>query len=294
MIAAVLVFSVSAEPLCAAEPRRILSIAPSATEILYDLGLGERVVGVTKYCTWPPEAADKPRISDMMDLNMEVVAALEPDLAVISNMNGHLEARLRAFGVDVLVVYQDDFSGICASILETGRVCGVEERAENRVGELENSVRELSERARALAAKKGFGNGESPRVLVVVGRDMADPDFRKVYVAGAESFYDDLLAESGARNAVDLYVPYMNLSREGLLRIDPDMIIEILGEHGNVLYEISGAAEQWGAFDALRAVRGGNISILKGDFALRAGPRYPLVLSAFIRAIYGGERAISE
>lgn len=264
---------------------RILSITPAGTEILFDLGLGDCVVGVTKYCTWPPEAADKPDIGDMMHVNLEVVAGLKPDLVLLSNMNEHLRDRMQAMGYPVAVVHQDNFAQICDSIAAVGEVCGIPERAAARVRELHEEVAMLSSRA------EGF---PPPRVLVVVGRDTADELFRKVYVAGKRSFYNDLLGEARAENVFTGDVQYAQISREGLLRLNPDIVIELLGEHGGGDWTIDTTQAQWSSFRDLRAARSGDVALIKGDFTLRAGPRYPLVLDAFIRVIHGSERRIEK
>lgn len=266
-------------------PQRILSVTPAGTEILFDLGLGDRVVGVTQYCNWPPEAREKPSIGDMMHVNLEVIAGLAPDLVLLSNMNEHLKRELEAFGYPVAVVNQDDFEQICDSMIRVGRICGIADRAEKRVRELREEVARIS---------SGVTGNASPRVLIVVGRDTADDLFRKVYIAGRRSFYDNLLAEAGAHNAYTGDVQYAQISRESLIRLDPDVVIELVGEHGGANLHTGDILAQWRAFDDLRAARTGDIAIIKGDFTLRAGPRYPLVLEAFIRAIHGGEREIEE
>jgi ABC-type Fe3+-hydroxamate transport system substrate-binding protein len=99
-------------------PQRILSLAPAATEILFYLGLGDRVIGVTEYCTWPPEAREKMNIGDMMHVNLELVLALRPDLVVLSNMNGHIGKQMEELGIPVEAVYQDDsrkFASRCSA-----------------------------------------------------------------------------------------------------------------------------------------------------------------------------------
>lgn len=283
---AVFMLLLSAAQIDAAEsPRRILSLAPASTEILFDLGLGDRVVAVTKYCKWPPETSEKQNIGDMMNVNMEVVMGLAPDLVAISNMNEHIRAPLEALGYKTVTVGQDDFAEICESMLKVGEACGIPERAEQRVEELKASVREISE-----AAARG---SSSPRVLIVVGRDISDSSLKSLYVAGKMSFYNDLLTEANARNAFDSDVRYAQLSREGLLRLDPDIVIELIGEHGTVDAETPFILGQWRAFDDLRA-SAENVAVMRGDFALRAGPRYPLLLKAFIDAIHNGERDIDE
>ena len=105
LLLAVIIAAVGASASFAAEPRRILSISPASTEIIYDLWLGDRVVGVTSYCSWPPEARSKMNMGDMMYANMEVIASLRPDLVLLSNMNEHLRGKIEALGFRVEVVY---------------------------------------------------------------------------------------------------------------------------------------------------------------------------------------------
>jgi iron complex transport system substrate-binding protein len=264
---------------------RILSITPAGTEILYDLGLGDRVVGVTKYCSWPPEARSKPKIGDMMYTNMEVVISLRPDLVLVSNMNEHLKSSIEAIGCQVVVVYQDNFEQICDSMIRVGEVCGVADAARKRVDELKASALDISARGKA---------GPSKRVLIVVGRDMEDKSFKKIYVAGRRSFYNDLLVESGTENAFFPDVQYAQISREGLLRLDPDIVVELIGENGMENLPSPEIMAQWDAMKELRASKEGRVAIIRGDFTLRAGPRYPLVLEALRKIIRERARVISE
>jgi iron complex transport system substrate-binding protein len=270
-------------------PERILSMTPAGTEILYSLGLGDRVIGVTRYCNWPPEALEKPVIGDMMIVNLESLAVMNPDLVLLSNMNEHLNAKIEAMGYRTIVVYQDDFEQICKSIQDVGDACGISGEAGANVAELRKSVLSMT-----IPPLSSGDARSSPRVLVVVGRDPKDYDLKKIYVAGVKSFYNDLIRESGASNALDLDVPYAQMSREGLLRVDPDIIIDLIGEHGGADIATGEILGQWKVIEDLRAARDGDTAIIKGDFTLRPGPRYPLILAAFIRAIHGGEREITE
>jgi iron complex transport system substrate-binding protein len=171
--------------LAEAVPARIVSLAPAATEILYDLGLGDKVVAVTKYCGWPPEAKPKQMMSDMLHVNMESLVAMRPDLVVISNMNEHIKPRIEALGLPLVVVNQDDFDRICDSMIRVGKACGIETRARARVAELRGEVKKLADSA----GKSG------KRVLILVGRDVNDTSFKRIYVAGKLSFYENLLTE---------------------------------------------------------------------------------------------------
>jgi iron complex transport system substrate-binding protein len=261
-----------------------LSLAPAATEIIFDLGLGDRVIGVTEYCTWPPEAKSKTNVGDMMSVNMEVLVSMAPDIVAVSNMNEHLKSRIEALGYPVVVVYQDSFEEICDSMLRVGEACGIADAAKSRVAELREAVEGMSVKP----------DGQKRRVLVVVGRDMDDASFKKIYVAGAGSFYNDLLARSGAENAFADDLPYASFSLEGLLRTDPDLIIELVGEHGMTNVDSESILAQWKNVKDLRAAQAGNAAVIRGDFTFRAGPRYPLILESFKRVIHEGVRKIEE
>jgi iron complex transport system substrate-binding protein len=285
ILAAFLAFFMAAPAFGDRAPERILSISPASTEILYDLGLGDRVVGVTAYCSWPLEARLKVNLGDMMYVNMEVIASLRPDLVALSNLNEHLKGQIEAFGFPVVVVHQDSFDQICDSMLRVGEVCGVEEEVRRRTDALRLSVRELAERS---------SRGQRPRVLVVVGRDMEDTSFRRVHVAGPLSFYETLIGEAGASNAVTQQTSYATITREGLLRLDPDIVIELIGEHGMTNTATPEVLEQWKRLTSLKAVRDGAVAIIRGDFALRAGPRYPMLLEAFASVINDEVREIER
>jgi len=262
----------------AAVPERILSISPAGTEILFELGLGERVVGVTEFCTWPPEARTKLNLGDLMHVSLEVVIGARPDIILVSpDMNSRIGEQLEALGYHVVAVHQDNFEQICDSMLRVGRECGVEETAKLRIAELKQSVLE----------KTVPMGATPPRVLVAVGRDPSE-NLKRIYIAGQRTFYNDLLTKAGAVNAYDHDVAYAHISLEGLLRIDPDVIIELIGEHGMEI-PAGSAASPWGT-DGIRAARDGRVSIIEGDFVLRPGPRYPQILEAFIEAIHGGGR----
>jgi iron complex transport system substrate-binding protein len=202
-------------------------------------------------------------------------------------MNIQVGGQVEALGYPVAAVYQDDFEQICDSMLRVGRACGVEEAAERRIAELRESVRE-----------KTVTPGETPpRVLVVVGRVPSEDDLRKIYVAGRGAFYNDLITRAGGVNAYDQDVPYAQMSREGLLRVDPDVIIELIGESGmeaSMEVPTDRVISQWEAVPDLRAAREARVAVIRGDFTLRAGPRYPQILDAFIEIIRDGVREITE
>lgn len=279
---AALALAACASTACAS--MRILSLAPPATEILFHLGLGEQVIGVTQYCDWPPEAAELPKFANMMNISVEAVAKMRPDLIVLSDMNEAQAKPLADFGMNTAIIRQQSFADICEAMEELGRLCGVEATADA-------SVREL--RAEYDAATVPPADSP-PRVLIVVSRDAPGSEFRKLYAAGRSSFYSELIERAGCVNALESKSAYEGLSREGVLRIDPDIIIELLGAHGPDTPDEATAISAWNAFDDLRAAREGRVSFITGGFAMRAGTRLPALLRAVVMCARDGARYVRE
>ena len=131
-------------------PSRIVSLAPSLTEILYFLGLGDRVVGVTKYSTYPPEALQKPRVGSYVDLNVEKIISLSPEL-VIGTMDGNSKSiisLLEQAGVKVFIVNPRNVRQTIETIKIVGRVCGVGEKANDLCLKLEKRVNHIKKKDR--------------------------------------------------------------------------------------------------------------------------------------------------
>src|SRR6185295_18194036 len=117
----------------AAPPHRIVSTTPSITELLYALGLGDRVVGVTRFCRYPPEAQQKPKIGDYINPNLEAIAALRPDLVIIQTNPVRLAERLTTLRLRSLEVNQENIAAIDRSIRVIAKATGAEARGEQQV-----------------------------------------------------------------------------------------------------------------------------------------------------------------
>jgi len=251
-----------------APPRRIVSLVPSITEILFALGLGDRVAGVTRFCDFPPEARAKPRVGGYADPGVEAVVALAPDLVFASadSTPRGLVSRLEALGVPVYVVYPRNLSGALATIAEVGRVAGAP--AEGAA-----LGRALAERVAAVEA--AVAGRPRPRVILCV---MVQP----VVVAGPGTLGDDLVRTAGGVNAVPAGVSaYPTWGPESLLAADPDVIV--VSPH-------PGQPEPTSIFRAwpeLRAVRDGRVVTVDADWVHRPGPRLAQGLEALARALHG-------
>jgi iron complex transport system substrate-binding protein len=260
---------VAPEP--AAFPQRIVSLAPSVTEVLFEAGVGARVVGVTSYCEFPREALALPKVGGYLTPSYEAIVALEPDLIVLLPEHADLEPRLAALGLPTLRLDHRSLEGIVRSFSELGERCGATARAEQAAGALRRDL--IGIRARSTS-------DSPPRVLVCFGRS---EDFRRLIAAAPGTVHGDLIAHAGGRNALTSdAVSYPTLSLEGLMRLDPDVIVELApgGADGEAL------RRQWNALDSLRAVRTGRVYVFTQDFLSVPGPRFVRFADTVARALF--------
>jgi len=250
-------------------PKRIISLAPSLTETLFSLGLGDRVVGVTRYCDYPEEAKNCTQLGGILDPNLELILALKPDLVVLLTAHKDLETRLKKVGLRTLSTPHQSLEDIHRTIELVGKACHAQKEAEALLEDLAN---------RRTAIKKLRSTNPTPNILVVLGRDADTNSFEGMYLAGGKGFYHELIELAGANNAWnEPGVSFPKLSAEGLLSLNPDGIIELVSRFDTKRTEEK-VLESWQTFAALDAVRQKHIAIIAGDHALRPGPRYILFL----------------
>lgn len=261
-----------------AVPQRIISLAPSATEVLFALGLGDRVCGVTRYCSYPPEAKEKDQVGGFFDPNYEAIVALEPDIVVLFPTHGEIKDRLHDLGIETLLVDHRTLDSILESIRITGDACGVSQRADAILKDLRARI------DRVRAKTEGL---ERPRVLVSAGRSLGSGRLEEVYAAGKNMWYDQLITWAGGVNAFeDETVQFPSLSGEGLLWMDPDVIIEMAPNLDDGTVTREGIIEEWRTLSDLKAVRDKRVYVLGGDHVTIPGPRFVLVLEDMVRAIH--------
>ena len=139
-------------------PARIVSLSPVGTEILFDLGQGDRVAGVTEFCDYPPEAGAKPKVGGFTEVNLESLVAMGADLLILQDLHRQeLAPKLETLGIPSYILSQESTEDICKGILELGRLCGAEERAEARVAEMRGRLDAVASRLKGLTR---------PRVLL--------------------------------------------------------------------------------------------------------------------------------
>lgn len=254
-------------------PTRLVSLAPSLTEVLYALGLDDRIVGVTDWCRYPPAARDKPSMGGHVDPNLEAVLRARPELVLVEEANAAVRGRLDALGLPVLVVDHRDVAGILASLSAVGTACGVPERAESLRAALE---------ARIAAVRERVAERQRPRALVVVGRTLEGGELRDLYLAGADTFLGELLSLAGGGNVAPSGLgSYPVLSLEGLLRVGPEVVFDLAPEVAHDGDDLEALTSAWRRLDDLSAVRRGAVFVLTDDALLIPGPRFVDTLELF-------------
>lgn len=242
LVAWMLVLSVRA-----ALPQRIISSMPSITEMLFALDLGDRVVGVTTNCNYPPEALKKEKVGGFF-LNLEKVVSLKPDLIIMLEDAQKREIkRFKDYGLPVYTINPHTVAEVMNSLLELGKVTGKEKKAKVLVAGMRR-------RLRIVVLKR-------PRVLAVVG-------YNPLIVGGGGTFIDDVINYAGAENITGkAKAAYPQYSFEKLLEENPEYIII---PEGVVKREEIERDNRW---QSLKAVKNNKILFINADILSRPGPR---------------------
>lgn len=260
---------------------RIVSLAPSVTELLFDLGLGPNVVGVSAFCRYPPEARAVPQVGGFLDLNIEQIVTRKPTSIFGLQESITLTRPLERFPITLDFLDHTSLAGIRESYNTVAARCGVQDKARERLSELER--REMDVRA-----KCAIKHGASPkRVMVVVGRTRKGSSQSGVYVSGRDGFYSDIVGLLGAVNVHHgRTVAVPTLSAEGIMKLAPDVIIDILNEDDGD--KEADYQEFWRRFPSVPAVKQGRVVVVRDDFASIPGPRYILLAEKLYRILCNG------
>lgn len=251
-----------------AVPRRIVSLVPSVTEILFALGLEDRVAGVTDFCDFPAEARRKPKVGGYAEPSLETLVALKPDLILASadSTKPQLVGRLERLGVPVYVVYPQTYREVVETVRAVGRVTGEAAAGERLARRLEETARRTRE---AVAGRRPV------RALLCVM-------VRPLVVVGPGTFGDDLLRLAGGVNVVPAGPShYPTWGPEALLAADPEVIVAT-PHPGDP--DPRAAFARWPELAAVRARR---VSVVEPDLLQRPGPRLADGLRALALALHG-------
>jgi iron complex transport system substrate-binding protein len=257
-------------PQPARTPQRIVSLSPNMTETLFALGAGARLVGRSRYCDYPPEAAALPIVGGFVDASFEAILGLVPDLVVGARgpAGRALTDRLEAVGIPTFFPQTESMAEIDSMVIDLGAKIGSRERAATLVERM---------RTRRATITAALREAPRPRALFVVG-------LNPIAVAGAGSFPDEMLRLVAAENVIDTGGSYPTVGIEHLLRLDPDVIVDATAAETGAGRRSIGKDEP--GWRELRAVKEGRIRPLAGDATVRPGPRIADGLAALARAIH--------
>ncbi len=260
-----------ASPAAEARPR-LVSLAPSLTEMVFALGKGDLLAGVSEHCRYPPEAIAIPKVGAYLTPNFEIILAMRPDLVLTLAEHAPSRPILDALGLKYEVFDHRSLAGVLDSFTRLGAVCGAEERAAGLRAEVE----------KAFAPPPAAPGTTPPRLLVVMGRDYGTGGIANAYAIGRDGLYDKLIEAAGCRNAYRGDLAYPVLSGEGIASLDPDIdIATVFAEMGTTIPSAE-LLRDWSAGLAnLRAVREGKVFYLRTDYVFVPGYRLVLLKRDF-------------
>jgi iron complex transport system substrate-binding protein len=257
-------------------PQRIVAIGPNSAEIICALGACDRIVGVSKFCVYPPELASRPRVGGLYDPDLERIAALRPDLLVTRGRNDALDALCRQLEVGVYEDTTDSIAGIERTVRELGELLGREAAAAETV---EGFRRELA------AIRERVSGEPRPRVFLTVSRQ---PDrLANILTTGKGTFLDEMIEIAGGTNVFGhLDMRYPEVSPEAVLAQRPEVIIELMPDLDLTPELERQMRDHWRELGEVPAVRSGRIFFLSDDHCLIPSPRYHRVISRVSRILH--------
>jgi iron complex transport system substrate-binding protein len=253
-----------------AEPQRIVTLAPSITEILYFLGLGDRVVGVTTFSYYPQEATLKPKVGSYIDLNVEKIISLSPDL-VIGTADGNQPGvvdLLEQAGIPVFIVNPRNIRQTIDTVAIVGRLCGVPKKANALSTQLSQRVDHIIDHTKSK---------RKPLVFLQI-------NLRPIMTINKDTFLHDLIQLAGGRNMAEKEpITYPRISLEEVIRKKPDVIIISSMERGG---RFEAARLEWLKWTSIPAVKEGRVYLIDSDLIDRPSPRIIEGLEAMARFIH--------
>ena len=252
------------------QPQRIVSLAPSITETLYYLGIGDRVVGVTQFSYYPPEATLKPKVGSYVDVNVEKILTLSPDL-VIGTMDGNEAEKvflMEEAGIAVFIVNPRNVRQAVETVATVGHVCGASEKGAALSLQLSKRVDDI------IAKTKG-----RKKTLVFLQINL-----KPIMTVNRNTYLNDLIQMAGGENiAKDEPITYPRISLEEVIRKKPEDIIISSMDRGGQFQE---AKREWQRWTTIPAVKNKRVHLIDSDLVDRPSPRIVEGLEMIARLLH--------
>ena len=254
-------------------PQRIISLAPSNTEILFALGLADRVVAVTDYCDYPPEAESKPSIGGFSTPNIEEIVALSPDLILAASRHENkIIPQLEDKGLTVLALNPKTLDGVLEAIVMTGKVTGKEAEAARLLSDMKSRINAVTDKTAGLPPEQRLGT------FYIVWHD-------PLMAAGSETLHDELIQKAGGINIARELTDYADISLEAVIAANPQVIIAGAG-HGSGQDQTFQYVKTETRLRDTHARRDNRVFVIDADLASRPGPRIVEGLEEFAAFIH--------
>lgn len=251
-----------------AKTRRLVSLAPALTELLFAIGAGGRVVGVTRFDNYPEQAATLPKVGGFIDPNVEVVLSLRPDLILAmpnSGGRGRVETMAR-LGVPVLIIPGKELRDLPLALKILGKTLGLQAEAQVAAQSFEQKLRDIREHYKVVPEK---------RTVILVGH-------RPMIAAGKGSYLTEVFAQVGARNILTRGGPYPTIDLEWLSQNEIDVVIDA------TMRPRKSAGVYW---ETIFKQLGRKLHVvpIENDALLRLGPRVPAAIVKLATQIHGAK-----
>ncbi len=274
IIVAVVLFYLSSAAGLWAQKKRVVTLAPALTEIVFALGKGDCLVGNTKFCNYPEAAKHIPRVGGLIDVNVEVLINKKPDIIFLYRENYEsvkvMEQRSR-----LVFVKHTNLHDIFAGIMVVAQALDVPEKGKGLVTTIKNELQALHTKS----------TGKKPlKTLLIIGRS---PDkLSNMYIVGKKDFLNELMVIAGGCNAYQGEILYPSISMESVVAMNPDVIIELSAYNESI--PASQVYELWKKYPFIPAVKTGKINIIDNSIWIIPGPRVAQI-AQFMFDIYWGK-----
>lgn len=258
------------------QPRRIISFIPAVTEMLFALGVGDRVVAVGSFDRYPLQINTLPRVGALLDPDLERIISLKPDLVTVYGSQTDLREQLERAQLPLFVYSHADLSDVTRTLLELGTRVGRAERARELTGAIERQLQ---------AIRQQVASKPRPRTLIVFGRESGA--LRGIYASGGYGFVHDMVTAAGGDNVfADLKQQAVQATTELIIARRPEVILELRAEPLNE-EQLAREINAWKPLSSVPAVRSGRVHIIADLRTVVPGPRVAEGVDVIARVLHG-------
>jgi cobalamin transport system substrate-binding protein len=262
------------------EPRRIISLIPATTEMLFAMGAGDRLAGVSNYDRFPPEVARLPKVGGLLDPDVERLLSLKPDLVIVYDTQTDLKRQLERARIPIFPYVHRGLPDITETMRALGERIGLKAASVAAAGRIEQQLAAI--RARVAGRPR-------PRTLLLFGRESGT--LRHIDASAGYGFLHDLLELAGGADVLgDLNKQSVEMSTEMILARAPDVILEL--HYGDSLRPDRFDIERrvWNALPSVPAVKNNRVFLLGGDEFVVPGPRIVIAAERLARVLHPDAR----